>query len=119
MRLTHTFGVLAIAGAALAAPLGALAQSGGLVDGHDWQNSSVQDQRAYLIGVSNVISVGARYDSKKGATDSFALRAQRSLAGAELGPAVETVDAWYAAHPTALDTPVLSVIWTQVAKQAK
>lgn len=105
--------------AAVIAP-SAHAQTRALVDGRDWQRSSPEERRAYLIGVSNAISVGARYDSKKApGQDTFALKAQTSLAGAQLSPAIEAIDGWYKAHPDELDKPVLSVVWRELGKGAK
>ena len=106
--------------AAAIAPAAAYAQQArALVDGRDWQRSSPEQRRAYLIGVSNAISVGARYDSKKTpGQETFATRAQAGLAGAQLSPAIEAIDAWYKAYPEQLDKPVLSVVWKELAKGA-
>lgn len=108
-------------GAAAQTPGQTQAQTGAqaLADGRNWQDSSMEQRRAYLVGVSNVISVGARYDSKHLAAgaDTFALRAQRGLVGARMEPAIAIVDAWYKAHPNELSTPVLSVVWLAVANQ--
>lgn len=109
--------LLAMAGAASVAH----AQPRPLVDGRDWQRSTLEERRAYLVGVSNAISVGARYDQKTSpGQETFAVRAQSKLAGRQLAPAVDTLDAWYRDHPDELDKPVLSVIWRQMAnEQAK
>ena len=88
-----------------------------LVTGKHWQGSTVQERRAYLIGVSNVISVGARVDTRQGREDTFALHAQKGLDGMRLDAAVSAIDAWYKAHPDQLDKPVLSVIWRELAKR--
>lgn len=106
--------------AAVIAPAAAHAQARALADGRDWQRSTMEERRAYLIGVSNTISVGARYDTKKApGQDTFATRAQTGLAGAQLSPAIEAISGWYQAHPEQLDKPVLSVIWRELAKGAK
>ncbi|HEX5006938.1 MAG TPA: hypothetical protein VFV70_07475 [Hyphomonadaceae bacterium] len=105
-----------IASALLAAPVAAQ-EPPRLVNGNDWQRSSMEQRRAYLIGVSNTISVGARYDTRQGQADTFALHAQKGLADALLEPAVAAIDDWYKAHPDQLDKPVLSVIWREVAKR--
>lgn len=105
-----------VASALFTAP--ALAQEATrLVNGTDWQKSSMEQRRAYLIGVSNTISVGARYDTRQGHADTFVLHAQKGLADALLEPAVSAIDAWYKAHPEELDKPVLSVIWRELARR--
>lgn len=88
-----------------------------LVNGNDWQKSTVEQRRAYLIGVSNVISVGARADVRQGREDTFSLNAQKGLEGIHLEAAASAIDAWYTAHPDQLDKPVLSVIWRDIAKR--
>jgi hypothetical protein len=114
--LMRTLAALCLASALFAAPV--LAQEAPrLANGNDWQKSSLEQRRAYLIGVSNVISVGARYDTRQGREDSFALDAQKGLAGAQLDSAMAAIDAWYKANPAELDKPVLSVLWREVAKR--
>lgn len=106
-----------LAGALMAITPSAHAQTKALVDGRDWQRSSIEQRRAYLVGVSNVISVGARFDTKymPPNAETFALRAQKGLEGIRLEPAVAAVDAWYKGHPDELDKPVLSVIWKEAS----
>jgi hypothetical protein len=117
MALKRLLAVLLVTAAL--APATAYAQARALADGRDWQRSTLEQRRAYLIGVSNTISVGARYDTRKApGQDTFATRAQTGLAGAQLGPAIEAIDGWYKAHPEQLDKPILSVIWKELAKGA-
>ena len=105
--------------AAAIAPAAHAQQARALADGRDWQRSSPEQRRAYMIGVSNAISVGARYDSKKiPGQETFATRAQAGLSHEELSPAIEAIDGWYKAHPEQLDKPVLSVLWKELAKGA-
>jgi hypothetical protein len=89
-----------------------------LADGHDWTRSSSDQRRAYLAGISNVISVGAAWDGKNapGREDTFSRTAQRGLKDVHIDEAVRAVDGWYRANPTQLDKPVLSVIWRELAK---
>jgi hypothetical protein len=86
-----------------------------LVTGKHWQGSSALERRAYLIGVSNVISVGARVDTRQGREDTFSLNAQKGLGGTQLEAAIAAIDAWYKANPDELDKPALSVIWRELA----
>lgn len=88
-----------------------------LVTGKHWQSSTAQERRAYLIGISNMISVGARIDTRQGRMDTFSLNAQKGLEGMHLEDAVSAIDAWYKANPDQLEKPVLSVIWRDLAKR--
>jgi hypothetical protein len=118
MAPQRLFAVL-LAAAAISPPAAYAQQARALADGRDWQRSSPEQQRAYLIGVSNTISVGARYDSKKApGQETFATRAQAGLSGTQLNPAIEAINGWYKAHPEQLDKPVLSVLWKELAKGA-
>ena len=89
-----------------------------LADGNDWKRSSIEQQRAYLAGVSNMISVGAAWDAKNlpGSEQTFSRTAQRGLKHADLEEAVRVVDGWYRANPTQLNKPILSVVWREIAK---
>ncbi len=111
-----TLGVL-LACAAFALPAAAPAQTRFMVDGRDWQRSTVEQRRAYLTGVQNTLVAAARYDAQKGGRDTYALRAQRGMEGTRVERAVLAVDAFYKAHPNQMNLPVLTVIWREVAKQ--
>jgi hypothetical protein len=89
-----------------------------LADGTDWKNSTETERAAYLVGVSNVISVGNAYDQKKvpGQDKTFMRQSARGLAGTTVAEAVDRVDAWYAANPGRMDVPVLSVLWLDIVK---
>lgn len=115
MRPSSIAGSIAVAAVLTLAPMVSHAQY--LATGRDWQRSSLEERRAYLIGISNSISVGALYDLKSGSSESFSRRAQSALASAQLGPTVDFLDSYYRNHPSDLDKPVISVLWSQVAKQ--
>jgi hypothetical protein len=114
---SRTLAALLFASALVALPASPQSPAHDLVNGKHWQSSTVQERRAYLIGVSNVISVGARVDTRQGREDTFSLHAQKGLDGTRLDAAISAIDAWYSAHPGELDKPVLSVIWRELAKR--
>jgi hypothetical protein len=112
------FAVLLIASALAAWPASPQTPAAhDLVTGKHWQSSTMQERRAYLVGVSNMISVGARVDTRQGREGTFSLNVQKGLEGMHLEAAVSAIDAWYKAHPDQLDKPVLSVIWRDLAKR--
>ena len=115
--IARPFAAIFIAAALTAAPAAPQTPAHDLVTGKHWQSSTAQERRAYVIGVSNVISVGARADTRQGREDTFSLNAQKGLEGLDLEAAVTAIDAWYKAHPDQLDRPVLSVIWRDLAKR--
>lgn len=87
-------------------------------DGNDWQKSSVEQKRTFLFGISNALSVaigwGARHVPEGQTT--FSRRAREGLAGTTLEETLTRIDAWYRANPTRLDTPVVAVLWLDIAK---
>jgi hypothetical protein len=47
---------------------------------------------------------------------TFSRRARDGLGNTSLGEAVNRIDAWYAANPGKLETPVVAVMWLDIAK---
>ena len=115
--LSRPLAALLVAAMLAASPASPQTPAQDLVTGKHWQSSTVQERRAYLIGVSNAISVGARVDTRQGREGTFSLSAQKGLEGVLLEAGVSAIDAWYKAHPDQLDRPVLSVIWRELAKR--
>jgi hypothetical protein len=129
MNLARATALLATAAFALAAPLAVHAQSPTplraadaaqprFADGNDWTKSSEAQKQAFLFGIANAISVAVGWDARhvpQGQT-TFSRRAAAGLGGVSLGEAVQRVDAWYAANPGKLETPVVAVLWLDIAK---
>jgi hypothetical protein len=89
-----------------------------LADGNDWDKSTDSERGAYLVGISNMISVGNAYDTKKvpGEDKTFMRQAYKGLSDTTIPEAIRRVDAWYRANPGRLDVPVLSVLWIDIVK---
>ena len=86
-----------------------------IVDGVLWSQSSANDKRSYLIGVSNFLSLEYAYQSsakppptpeQSSVPDFFNYTGDITL-----NQAITAVDAWYKTHPDETDTPVLTVLW--------
>jgi hypothetical protein len=99
-----------------AAPTQATQQK--FADGNDWTKASVDEKRAFLFGIANAISVALGWDERHvpASQVTFSRRARDGLAGTSLGEAVNRIDAWYAANPGRLGTPVVAVMWLDIAK---
>jgi hypothetical protein len=87
-------------------------------DGNDWQRASPDQKQAFLFGIANAISVAIGWDARHVPENqtTFSRRARDGLAGVSLGEVAQRVDAWYAANPGRLDTPVVAVMWLDIAK---
>ena len=89
-----------------------------LADGNDWSKSTDSERRAYLVGISNMISVGNAYDTKKvpGEARTFMRQSYLGLSNTTIPEAMQRVDAWYRSNPGRMDVPVLSVLWIEIVK---
>jgi hypothetical protein len=128
MRILRTAALLAATACAVAVPL-AQAQTTAagpaveaaqtrFADGNDWTKSSEEQKQAFLFGIANAISVAVGWDARhvpQGQT-TFSRRAAAGLGGVSLGEAIRRVDAWYGANPGKLNTPVVAVLWIDIAK---
>jgi hypothetical protein len=111
--------MIAIAPAhAQTAPTPTAAPQQRLANGSDWINASVEERRAFLFGIANAISVGIGWDERHvpAGQTTYARRAGAGLSGISLGESMRRVDAWYAANPGKLETPVMTVMWLEIAK---
>lgn len=100
------------------APVSTLATEQRFADGNDWQKASLEQKRAFLFGIANALSVAIGWDARhvpEGQV-TFSRRARDGLAGTTLAEALERIDAWYGANPGRLDTPVVGVLWLDIAK---
>lgn len=87
-------------------------------DGNDWQRSTLDQKQAFLFGIANALSVAIGWDERHLPADqsSFSRRARDGFANTSLGEAMKRIDAWYAANPGRRDTPVVAVMWLDIAK---
>jgi hypothetical protein len=116
---TMTKTIAALFGAVLlCSPAWAAESAVKLADGHSWKNSTEKERVAYLVGLSEVITVGEQYDRKKVPDNSrtFMRQAYKGLNHASITQAESAVDDWYKANPDKLDKPVIVVLWITLAK---
>jgi hypothetical protein len=106
------------ADAQTASPPAAAAPQQRFADGNDWTKASVDEKRAFLFGIANALSVGIGWDERHvpASQTTFARRARDGLAHVSLGETLQRIDAWYAANPGRLATPVVAVMWLDIAK---
>ena len=107
---------LAILVALLSVGLPALAQDDPpLVDGTVWMESSRLEKEVYLVGADDFLTVEyiVQQQSEDPPTDEQSAISEwwTALEGSDFDDMVDTIDAWYAANPESMETPVLVVIW--------
>lgn len=120
MKMRFRIAALAACALIVAAPVAAQtsASQQRFANGNDWASASVEERRAFLFGISNAISVGIGWDERHvpAGQTTFARRAGAGLSGISLGETMRRIDAWYAANPGKLETPVVAVMWLEIAK---
>lgn len=87
-----------------------------LVTGQHWTTASVEQKKAYLVGIANMVQVEAAYHSGSPSTDaqSVVLRMAKGLKGQTLDSVREALDRWYAAHADRIGRPVIETIWFEL-----
>ena len=88
-----------------------------MVTGEQWTASSAEVQKAYLIGIANLIQVETAYYADKPPTDaqSFIPRLVKGLRGQTLDSVREGLNRWYAENPDRLQRPIIETIWFEMA----
>jgi hypothetical protein len=89
-----------------------------LVTGALWSASSVDEKRAYLIGVANTVAVARYVAAKRSGADpaSMSARMSEALSLESIDNAIVKIDQWYKDNPSRVDFPVLGVVWQALVK---
>lgn len=107
----------------LAAPIAGVAQEGKFVTGTEWTKSTPELKRAFMLGVSNLMSAEHKVQtaSKRRLTDRQTAipRLWRAASKLTLDQAIAIVDKWYADNPDKLEEMVIGVIWLTLVKEPK
>ena len=89
------------------------------VDGESWKKSAPILKRAYLIGVSNLMSAEYAVQKEFGPPPDNQTAIQRlyeEIDEVTLDQAIERIDKWYKNHPDQLDMTVIEVIWLDMVR---
>lgn len=88
-----------------------------VITGEHWTTSSAEVQKAYLIGIANLIQVETAYYVENPPTDAqnFVPRLAKGLRGQTLDSVREGLNRWYAGNPDQLQRPVIETIWFEMA----
>jgi hypothetical protein len=87
-----------------------------LITGEHWVKSTVEQKKAFLIGIANVVLVETAYEGTNPPPDAQSIvpRMVKGLKGQTLDSVREALDKWYAAHPDQLQRPVVETIWFEM-----
>ena len=88
-----------------------------VITGEHWTTSSAEVQKAYLIGIANLIQVETAYYAGNPPTDNqnFVPRLAKGLQGQTLDSLREGLNRWYAGNPDRLQRPVIETLWFEMA----
>jgi hypothetical protein len=89
-----------------------------IVNGEHWASSSLEQKRAYLFGVGNVLEIeqamaGDSYKDMRGRSIVPVLL--EGLSGIGIANMVTQLDKFYAAHPGQAKRPVIEVLYLEMA----
>lgn len=89
-----------------------------IVTGEHWVPASLEQKRAYLFGVGNVLEIeqamaGKQYESMRGR--SLVPVLLEGLSGTSIADMVILIDKYYADHPDQMNRPVLEVMYVEMA----
>jgi hypothetical protein len=89
-----------------------------IVKGEHWVGSSMEQKRAFLFGVGNVLEIeqamaGDDYKAMRG--HSIVPVLLDGLSGTSVANIVTQLDAFYANHPDQLNRPVIEVLYLEMA----
>ena len=108
--------VAALAAAVLlvAAPVFA-AEEVPLADGHGWQASSELEKVAYMVAISNFLSIEYAYQHRNDNPPDYDQTMVQAFwdAGEDVGidDAIKAIDKWYRQNPDKKDRAVINVAW--------
>lgn len=89
------------------------------VDGEMWLSSTKSAKRAYLIGISNLLSAEYAFQQKFGPPPDNQTAIQRlyeEIDDETLDGTVARIDAWYKSNPDEKSEAVLGVIWIDMVE---
>ena len=89
-----------------------------IVTGEHWASSSLEQKRAYLFGIGNVLEVeqamaGDDYESMRGRSIIPVLL--DGLSGVSIANIVTQLDKFYADHSEQINRPVIEVMYLEMA----
>ena len=89
-----------------------------IVTGEHWVGASLEQKRAYLFGIGNVLEIeqamaGDAYQEMRGRSIVPVLL--EGLSGVSIADLVTQLDEFYADHPDQIERPVIGVLYIEMA----
>lgn len=90
-----------------------------IINGGHWVASSMEQKRAFLFGVGNMLEIeqamaGDKYETMRG--HSIVPVLLEGLSGISIADLVMQLDKYYAEHPKDMDKAVIEVLYVDMAK---
>jgi hypothetical protein len=89
-----------------------------VLTGSVWQKATESEKVAFVWGVCHVVTIEKilvqKFPSMK--AEDFSAKVAEGMSGLKINDIVRSIDEYYAANPTELDKPVISVIWDTMIK---
>ncbi len=89
-----------------------------IVNGGHWEGASLEQKRAYLFGIGNMLEVeeamaGDDYEAMRG--HSIVPVLLEGLSGTSIANMVTQLDKFYAANPDQVTRPVIEILYLEMA----
>jgi hypothetical protein len=89
-----------------------------IVNGEHWTSSSLEQKRAYLFGIGNVLEIeqamaGDEYEARRGRSIIHVLL--DGLSGTPIADIVTQLDKFYTDHSDQINRPVIEVLYLEMA----
>ena len=89
-----------------------------IITGEHWSSSSLEQKRAFLFGIGNVLEIehamaGDDYEARRGKSIVHVLL--DGLSGVSIANIVTQLDKFYADHPGQTTRPVIEVLYIEMA----
>jgi hypothetical protein len=89
-----------------------------IVNGEHWTSSSLEQKRAYLFGIGNVLEIeqamaGDEYEARRGRSIIHVLL--DGLSGVPIENIVTQLDKFYTDHSDQINRPVIEVLYLEMA----
>jgi len=119
MRIKRAIAALMVGALFVGGASPAAAEDVDFVAGKMWKSSRRNVKRAYLVGISNLMSAEYAYQKETGPPpdqQTTIRRLYEEIDDVTLDVAISRVDGWYEANPDKLDMTVLEVIWLDMVR---
>jgi len=89
-----------------------------VIDGEDWMKASQRERHVFLVGVANLIVAETAYAKRAGGNvPPVSEGITKGISNLRLAEVEARITRWYEANPGEKKTPVMGVLWHEIARR--